>query len=181
MNSTRDEIVSIANDLIRSVGYNAFSYTDISKKLNIKNAAVHYHFPAKADLGVEVINRNKIAFRQITDSWKNIDYKQQFIYYITMHDGLIRKRRTCVVGALSPSFDTLPPNMQKELRELIQMIITWLSDLLSKGRECGVFSFEEVPEEKAYMIHAALLSSLLMNKVLKNNVYKSVQNSLLIF
>ncbi|MDR3047168.1 MAG: TetR/AcrR family transcriptional regulator, partial [Bacteroidales bacterium] len=52
MNDTRSEIISIANELIKSIGYNAFSYADISKKLNIKNAAIHYYFPAKADLGV---------------------------------------------------------------------------------------------------------------------------------
>ncbi|MDR2916612.1 MAG: TetR/AcrR family transcriptional regulator [Tannerella sp.] len=179
MKGTREEIINIANTLIRSVGYNAFSYTDISKKLDIKNAAIHYHFPSKADLGVEVIKKNLDAFLRITDSWKELGYKQQLTEYITMHNGIIKKRLTCVVGSLSPSFDTLPPSMQKELHNLIETIISWLSDLLRKGRENGELSFNETPEEKAYTIHSALLSALLMNKVLQNNVYQSVQNSLL--
>ena len=54
MNDTRSEIVRLASELIRSIGYNAFSYTDISQKLHIKNAAIHYYFPSKSDLGVEV-------------------------------------------------------------------------------------------------------------------------------
>lgn len=36
MNDTRNEIIRIGNELIRSVGYNAFSYADIAKALNIK-------------------------------------------------------------------------------------------------------------------------------------------------
>ena len=37
MNDTRNEIIRIGNELVRSVGYNAFSYADIAKALNIKN------------------------------------------------------------------------------------------------------------------------------------------------
>ncbi len=179
MKDTRNEIIMIANDLIRSVGYNAFSYTDISKKLNIKNAAIHYHFPAKSDLGVEVIRKNLSAFKEITDSWKSLDYRQQLGNYLTMHDKLTTNHLTCIVGALSPSFDTLPENMQKELQTLINTIIDWIADILEKGRENGEFQFSETPKARAYVIHSAMLSALLMNKVLKNDVYKSIQNSLL--
>ena len=36
MNDTRNEIIRIGNELVRSVGYNAFSYADIAKALNPK-------------------------------------------------------------------------------------------------------------------------------------------------
>ena len=52
MNDTRNEIIRLGSELIRSIGYNSFSYADISKALNIKNAAIHYYFPSKSDLGV---------------------------------------------------------------------------------------------------------------------------------
>ena len=47
---TKEEIIRIGKELIKLYGYNAFSYADISKQLNMKNAAVHYHFPGKEDL-----------------------------------------------------------------------------------------------------------------------------------
>lgn len=84
-----------------------------------------------------------------------------------------------LVGALSPSFDTLPENMQKKLRELVNLILKWLTDLLEVGLQTKVFSFNEQPQIKAYMVHSALLSSLQMNKVLRNDVYKSIQAGLL--
>lgn len=179
MRDTRSEIISLANDLIRSVGYNAFSYADISKQLNIKNAAIHYYFPSKGDLGVEVIRKNLEAFNERTDSWKGLNARGQLVNYITMHDDFINKNWTCIVGALSPSFDTLPENMQEELQRLITTIIDWLSDLMAKGKESGEFKFDETFKARAYMIHAAMLSALLMNKVLKEEVYNSIQSSLL--
>ena len=66
MNDTRSEIIRLGSELIRSVGYNSFSYADISKALNIKNAAIHYYFPSKSDLGVEIIKRNLNAFNELT-------------------------------------------------------------------------------------------------------------------
>lgn len=179
MNDTKAEILRLANELIRSVGYNSFSYANISEPLNIKNAAVHYYFPAKADLGVAVIRENIDGFKEITESWKMLSYKEQYINYITMHDYFVKKHWVCIVGSLSPSFETLPEPMQKELQTLINLVITWLTNLLKKGLESKEFSFKELPRTKACVIHAALLSSLLMNKVLNNDAYKTIQSGLL--
>lgn len=179
MKDTRSEIVRLASELIRSVGYNAFSYTDISKQLNIKNAAIHYYFPAKSNLGIEVIRQNSSYFTKRIERWKNLSSRQQYVNYITMHDGFINTYWTCIVGSLAPAYDTLPENMQKELQKLVDLIIDWLTDILTKGKENGELIFSEPPRTKAYMIHSALLSSLLMNKVLRNDVYKSIQEGLL--
>lgn len=179
MNDTRSEIIRLGNELIRSVGYNAFSYADIAKKLNVKNAAIHYYFPAKSDLGVAIIKENQELFLIMTERWRKLDYRQQYEKYITMHDRLVKTHRTCIVGSLASSFDTLPADMQEELQKLVNTILNWLTDLLTRGREKGVFNFKETPRVKANMTHSALLSSLQMNKVLRNDIYKSIQEGLL--
>ena len=104
MNDTRNEIIRLGSELIRSIGYNAFSYADISKALGIKNAAIHYYFPSKSDLGVEIIQRNISAFKELVENWKKQDYRKQFYNYVHMHDSFIENHWVCVVGALSPSF-----------------------------------------------------------------------------
>jgi len=179
MNDTRNEIVRLAAELIRSIGYNAFSYTDISQKLHIKNAAIHYYFPSKSDLGVEVIKRNLEEFNYNVEAWKNLDYREQFKKYLTMHDSFINNYWVCIVGSLAPSYDTLPENMQKELQYLVNTILEWLTNLLENGRNANVFTFVESPRTKAFIIHSALLSALQMNKVLRNDVYKSIQEGLM--
>lgn len=179
MNDTRNEIIRIADKLIKAIGYNAFSYADISKILGIKNAAIHYYFPSKSDLGVEIIRQNLTTFNQRTDSWKQLDYRVQFTNYIHMHDSFIQNNWVCIVGSLAPSYDTLPENMQKELQVLVNTILRWLTDLLDNGLKSSVFSFCETSKTKAFIIHSALLSSLQMNKVLRNDVYKAIQDGLL--
>jgi len=96
-----------------------------------------------------------------------------------MHDSFINNHWVCIVGSLSPSYDTLPENMQKELQGLVNTILKWLTALLDNGLKNNAFSFVETPRTKAFMVHSVLLSSLQMNKVLRNDVYKSIQEGLL--
>lgn len=179
MNDTRNEIIRIADKLIKAIGYNAFSYADISKQLNIKNAAIHYYFPAKSDLGIAIIKSNAEAFRERIELWSSLDERQQYTNYITLHDGFVQQHWTCIVGSLAPAYDTLPENMQKELQNLINTILNWLADLLEKGKKNKVFHFKGSTRSQANMIHSALLSALQMNKVLRNDVYSSIQERLL--
>ena len=53
---TRDQIMDRAAHLLMSRGFNGFSYRDISAHLGVKNAAIHYHFPAKKDLALALVD-----------------------------------------------------------------------------------------------------------------------------
>ena len=55
--STSTRILDTAEALLQVRGYNGFSYADISTELGITKAALHYHFPGKADLGLALITR----------------------------------------------------------------------------------------------------------------------------
>ena len=57
MSSKRDEILDVAEALIRTSGFNGFSTRDVADAVGIKAASVHYHFPTKADIGVAVTER----------------------------------------------------------------------------------------------------------------------------
>ena len=179
MNDTRSEIIRMADELIKTIGYNAFSYADISKQLNIKNAAIHYYFPAKSDLGIAVIRSNSEAFKERIGLWATLDERQQYINYITMHDSFVQQYWTCIVGSLAPAYDTLPENMQKELHSLINTILNWLTILFEKGKKNKIFHFKGSAKDQANLTHSALLSSLQMNKVLRNDIYSSIQEKLL--
>jgi hypothetical protein len=62
---------------------------------------------------------------------------------------------------------------------IIYITLDWLTELLTKGKETEVFDFKETPRTRANMTHSTLLSSLQMNKVLRNDIYKSIQEGLL--
>lgn len=179
MKDTRSEIISIADELIRTKGYNAFSYSDISDRLKIKNASIHYYFPSKSDLGVAVIKNTIMNFKTVTTSWINLDLKTQFERFVTMHDATQREHWVCLMGTLSASLDTLSDEMKLELNKMANIIIEYLTDLLTKGKEQHIFSFAEDPKTKAYLIQSSLLASLLLDRVMGNHTYELIQKGIL--
>ena len=62
--STRDLILDAAEELLQRRSYNAFSYQHIAVQLGIRNAAIHYHFPSKADLGTALIRRYRQRYQE---------------------------------------------------------------------------------------------------------------------
>lgn len=179
MKDTRSEIIRIADGLIRLKGYNAFSYADISKELNIKNAAIHYYFPSKSDLGEEVIKNAISMFEEQVVKWKDLDYREQYQKFVQMYTQTDADHLSSLVGALASSFHTLSENMQSELKRYIQMKNKWLTDLLTTGKEKGIFNFNEIPQIEAYLIQSVILASLLLNKVLDNDTSQMLRESIL--
>lgn len=180
MNDTRSEIIRLGDMLIRTKGYNAFSYADIAEVVKIRKATIHYYFPSKSDLGVEVIKNTLSNFKEQTASWNNLPYDKQFRNWIAIYEQSKNCNWVCIIGALSPVYDTLSNEMQSELERLANIILEWLTTLLAKGKEAGFFHYTEPPETKAYLIQSSLLASLLLNKVLKKDAYKMIENGILI-
>ena len=58
----REEILDVAEAMIRTRGYNAFSTRDVADAVGIKAASVHYYFPTKADIGAAVTERYTARF-----------------------------------------------------------------------------------------------------------------------
>lgn len=173
---TRTEILDLAEQLIRSKGYNSFSYKDISSALNIKNAAIHYYFPAKHDLGKAIINRTRLRFAQHLSEWKTASPRQQLEQFITTYEKSNEQELVCFMGSLGPSYKTLPESMQTELTTASFEIRSWVRIILKAGLADGSFKFDEKVEEKSDAIVSSLLASLILNRVTGENIFESIKS-----
>jgi TetR/AcrR family transcriptional repressor of nem operon len=176
---TRERIMDLAEDLIMTRGFNRFSYKDISTELNVKNAAIHYHFPSKKDLGVAVIRRAQSRFKKWNAMISNQDISaadmldsalEMFTDYLSEHD------HVCLAGSLETDFNTFCQEMQNEIRIYALEILSWMSNLLARGRREGVFTFSDAPEDKAFFILSSVQGALQIARVCdKNLFYRVVQ------
>lgn len=57
MVETRDKLMDLGEIAVRARGYGGFSYGDLADAAGIRKASIHHHFPAKADLGLALIER----------------------------------------------------------------------------------------------------------------------------
>jgi len=164
---TRVEILDLAENFLRDRGFNAFSYADISAALKIKNAAVHYHFPGKADLGMAVIQRARERFAgwagdrralSCTPSEKLEAFFRRYLRFLK--DG----QQVCLGGALQTDFKTLPAMMQIETKKFASDILAWLEQVLVEGQEKRVFSFPGKAKDQAILILSSLQGALQMTR-----------------
>lgn len=159
---TREEILNAAEELLQRRGYNGFSYQHIAVQLGIRNAAIHYHFPAKEDLGVALVQRYRERFAewsaqtdQQTSAWDRLQ-----AYFRTYIDFLEAECKICPGGVLASEFEAIPEKMRQEARLLMREIFQWLVAVLELGREQGTLIYPGCSERKAVEIGAALQGAL---------------------
>lgn len=165
---TKREILDLAQTLMRENGYNGFSFAHISSQMGIKNAAVHYHFPTKEDLGVAVTHRERRRFQKWIkrtsidemDPWEKLDWFFS-IYQTYSHDG----KRVCYLANLETDFNTIPERLREEARGLNAELLEWLAELMAAGREQGAFDFKGDPADKATVILASIQGGLQIARV----------------
>lgn len=179
MQDTKDRIVSLADQLIKSKGYNAFSYKDISDPLEIKNAAIHYHFPTKTDLGVAVIDVELQHFLASTGKLAAQPEDKQLKFLFDTFSKKNKERLVCLMGSLSPDYDTLPEPLQGKISDLSSAILEWTAGCLERGREKGLFRFEGEASDRALLVISNLLASLLLSRVMGGKVFGRITHQLL--
>jgi TetR/AcrR family transcriptional repressor of nem operon len=156
---TKKMILDIAEDLLLDRGYNGFSYKDIATSLNIKNASIHYHFPAKTDLGVAIIQRATKRFERWAGyiDGKDLPYSKKLDEFFLLFKRFVEQnQQICLGGALETDFKTLPEEMQEETRLFISGTLSWLENFLAQGRKKGDFNFPGTAKDQALLMIACV-------------------------
>jgi len=161
---TRSAILDVAERLVQSRGFNGFSYADVAAELGITKAALHYHFPGKAELGEALIARYAIRF---TEALAAIDAKggsapARLQAYSDLYLGVLRDERMCLCGMLAAEYQTLSDPMREKVVRFFDDNHAWLVRVLTDGRTDGTLGFSGRPEEAAPMIVGTLEGAMLV-------------------
>ncbi len=164
MTDTKTQIITIATNLILEKGFNAFSYADISKVLNIKNAAVHYHFPTKEDLGVAVMKMQQENLKNFIETLQKnkVEEIAQLKALFSIYSGLFYEKRICALGSMGSDIQTLSPKIQTEVKKDYEQVLDWVEELLKSGKEKKIFRFDATPRIKAELIMNHLIAGVIV-------------------
>jgi TetR/AcrR family transcriptional regulator, transcriptional repressor for nem operon len=158
MDTIRDAILSSAEARIRRAGFHGFSFRDLAADVGIKSASVHYHFPTKADLGVNLMKNYQeqmlAAFGDAEDDRTLADklgavrdaYKRR----------LSHKAGMCLCGILAAEHAGLPEPVGQALKDYFAACRNWLISAFA-GSEAGE------PEKRAMVFSSAIQGALLMS------------------
>ena len=164
---TRSLILDAAQELIQRLGANGMSYQHLSKAVGIRKASIHYHFPAKQDLLVALIDRYHAYFVGLVDRIvvEETDPARMLARYIGLFEATLREGqhdKACLCGMLGAELASLGDEAVKGIRRFYKDNQERLASILKKGREAGVFRFRGDASSLACLIFAALEGAVLV-------------------
>jgi TetR/AcrR family transcriptional regulator, transcriptional repressor for nem operon len=175
--NTKRSIMDLAEIFIQDKGFNGFSYAHIAKELNVKNAAIHYHFPSKEELACAVIQRYRDRFQLwINNSRiKGLTPHEKLEWFFSIYTNTRADNgKVCLAGSLETEFNSLPASLQEQTESLTRELLTWLQATLQEGKEAGVFHFSGDPANKAALILSSLQGALQMARALGTDKFQAV-------
>jgi TetR/AcrR family transcriptional regulator, transcriptional repressor for nem operon len=161
---TADRILDAAERLVQVHGFNGFSYADVSTKVRIRKASLHYHFPTKAGLGVALIARYQEAFLSALGEIdrRGGDAPSKLAQYARLYGSVLRKGRMCLCGMLAADFATLPKPMRDGVSGFFAANEAWLAKVLEAGRKSNALAFDGPASVVATFLVSSLEGAMLI-------------------
>jgi TetR/AcrR family transcriptional repressor of nem operon len=161
---TAARILDAAAELVQVRGFNGFSYADISAELGVTKAALHYHFPGKADLGLALITRYTSRFAQALAAIDTTGGSpaERLAGYADLYSLVLRGGRMCLCGMLAAEFQTLPEPMRDAVTSFFEANEDWLEKVLDEGRQTGGLRFSGSARDAARVVIACLEGAMLV-------------------
>lgn len=166
--STASDLLDLAETLIQTRGYSAFSYQDLADQLGIRKASIHYHYPSKTGLGIAVVDRYAARFHAALEAIAADDTQlsQRMLehYFGPYLDYAKTPDRVCLCGALSGEMLALPAELKNRVETFFEEHQAWLQRILERGAKRGEFHFSGKTDRFARLIFSALQGALLVKR-----------------
>ncbi len=168
--SRYSQILDVAEGIVRSRGFNGFSYADISNVVGVSKASVHHHFPTKSDLGLQLIARFE---ESVFESLEEIDHSTsnnliKLREYAGIFEGSMHENKMCLCGMLAAEHDSLSDQMQEAIGVFFERNEAWVEKVMRAGLAAGEIKIEGSPTDQARMFIANLQGALLIAKSMQS-------------
>ncbi|MFG6103124.1 TetR/AcrR family transcriptional regulator [Leptothoe sp. EHU-05/26/07-4] len=129
MSDTRTKILDVAEHLTQLKGFNGFSYLDLADAIGIKNSSIHYHFKAKADLALALVERVYEVQSTALDAFdNNLDTPQQRLQAVAdSFQAYIQDEKFCLCGMMAAELQSVSPAVRSRLTLYFKDLQAWLT------------------------------------------------------
>lgn len=124
----RDRILDSAELRARKGGYSGFSFREIAEDVGVKSSSVHYHFPTKADLGRELVERyTQRAIAYLGNAAERTPGEAIERVTQLFRDAQVRDDKMCLCGLFGAERDALPAEVAAATAEFFRQVIAYLA------------------------------------------------------
>lgn len=162
--STRHALLREAETQVRTKGFAAFSYADLSEQVGIRKASIHHHFPTKEKLGNALIEEYLVQFQQELDalSGKRISGAAKLRRYGDFFSEGLSEGLLPLCGALASDVAYLPPSMQAQVKRFFELHLVWLRETIAAAIDGGEFRHDLNADRAALHVLSTLQGASLV-------------------
>lgn len=181
LKNRKEQIINLALELLKTHGFENFSYQDLSRELGITKASIHHHFPKKADLGV--------ALCEAILEW----HEHQFSLVKAYDGGAIEKldmyvkgtlrygcgqTKICPLSSLQADVASLPDAMMSALKRLDEHELDFITEVLERGREQGELTFQGDTRSQAILFVLACKGAMQYSRVHGGEIFDATMDQM---
>jgi len=160
MKDTKTKILDIAERMTQQKGFNGFSYIDLAEEVGVKTSSIHYHFKAKADLGLALVERtHEVHVAEFRHLNKQVaDPEQRLTTLIDFFQSYIKDDKFCLCGMLTAEMQSVSVAVRSRLKTYFEDVQSWVAAQL---QEMGIRD----SRKRALSFICALEGSLLIARL----------------
>lgn len=168
--SRRNDVIILANKMIRKNGYINLSFTNIAKSLGVTRENVHHYFRKKDRLGDACIEVMIKDLRDVFETIQTIEGSAviKLKAYFTIYKTQQNDREDCPIVNLLNEYELLPKSMQEGVKELTKIELENLEKILQEGKEQEHFIINTNVKLKAAALIATLKGAVGYTKIYDN-------------
>jgi TetR/AcrR family transcriptional repressor of nem operon len=175
---TRERILEIAERLLMQVGYIGLSFHEIAAELEVKTAAIHYHFRTKEDLGLASIVRYGARFDAWRASVAHLPPEQRIDAYFDVGRRVVGMGRSCALSLVNAQADVVPASIRQVARDVQERVFGFYCEALDAGRQAGTLQFAGDPASKATEIGCALVGAQQLARIAGPECFERVASQI---
>ena len=160
----KQQIVETAFELMKTQGFDSLSYLDIARELGVTKASIHHHFPKKVDLGLALCESFRhwlektfanIRRQEGTSSLARLEH-----YFGVKLLNTCGQVEICALSSTQTDTSALPPAMRSAIREIDEVNLAFVTELLREGRASGELNFPGTATNQALVVSLTLQSAM---------------------
>lgn len=148
---TKKALLDSAETAVRKSGYDGFSYADLAADVGIRKASIHYHFPTKAVLALDLMKRYHADMQEqlaAIDAGANNAGERLQGQIDRYREALADGKQLCLCVAFSVSTESLDKELTDELSRYRDKSIDWLKSVFEAALNDGsILAIADPPDE----------------------------------
>ncbi len=173
LNQTAHKLLDMAEHFTQSRGFNAFSYKDLQNEVGVKTSSIHYYFPTKQDLAVNMTERYVERFSHLLGdlALQNDNGLKRIEALTGLFVSTLHRNKFCLCGMLTSDLMGLPEAVNNKLCEFFDLNELWLAQAVELAKSQGQLKASTDPERAAAHILATLEGGMLIARARKKPEY----------